>query len=59
MKQVKYNFETRKAFIHHVITQQGEGHIVANEAKMNADNSFTCVMRSIPPVTGTTILTFI
>ncbi len=40
MKQVKYNFETRKAFIHHVITQQGEGHIVANEAKMNADNSF-------------------
>src|SRR5690554_3847631 len=40
MKQVKYNFETRKAFIHNVITQQGEGHIVANEAKMNADNSF-------------------
>ena len=40
MKGVRYNFETRKAFIHNVITQQGEGHIVANEAKMNADNSF-------------------
>src|SRR5690554_3949200 len=40
MKKVKYNFETRKAFIHNVVTQQGEGNIVANEAKMNADNSF-------------------
>lgn len=40
MKGVRYNFETRKAFIHHVITQQGEGNIVANEAKKNADNSF-------------------
>jgi len=40
MKHVRYNFETRKAFIHNVITQQGEGHIVANEAKKNADNSF-------------------
>ena len=40
MKKVRYNFETRKAFINNVITQQGEGNIVANEAKMNADNSF-------------------
>ena len=40
MKGVKYNFDTKKAFIHNVITQQGEGHIVANEAKKNADNSF-------------------
>lgn len=40
MKGVRYNFDTRKAFIHNVITQQGEGHIVANEAKMNPDNSF-------------------
>ncbi len=40
MKGVRYNFETRKAFIHNVITQQGEGHIVADEAKMNEDNSF-------------------
>lgn len=40
MKKVRYNFKTRKAFIHNVVTQQGEGNIVANEAKMNADNSF-------------------
>lgn len=40
MKKVRYNFKTRKAFINNVITQQGEGHIVANEAKMNPDNSF-------------------
>jgi len=40
MKKVRYNFDTRKAFIHNVVTQQGEGNIVANEAKMNADNSF-------------------
>ena len=40
MKRVKYNFETEKAFIHNVVTQQGEGNIVANEAKMNPDNSF-------------------
>lgn len=40
MKKVRYNFETKKAFINNVITQQGEGKIVANEAKMNADNSF-------------------
>ncbi|MDI9604933.1 MAG: putative LPS assembly protein LptD [Bacteroidota bacterium] len=40
MKKVKYNFETEKAFIHGVITQQGEGNIVAKEAKMNPDKSF-------------------
>lgn len=40
MKKVRYNFKTRKAFINNVVTQQGEGNIVANEAKMNADNSF-------------------
>ncbi|WP_221408017.1 putative LPS assembly protein LptD [Proteiniphilum sp. X52] len=40
MKKVRYNFDTRKAFITNVVTQQGEGHIVANEAKMNPDNSF-------------------
>src|SRR5690606_6056848 len=38
MKGVKYNFKTRKAFIHNVVTQQGEGNIVAKEAKKNADN---------------------
>ncbi|MGI6574169.1 MAG: putative LPS assembly protein LptD [Fermentimonas sp.] len=40
MKKVKYNFETEKAYIHGVITKQGEGNIVAKEAKMNPDKSF-------------------
>lgn len=40
MKKVRYNFKTRKAFINNVITQQGEGYIVAQDAKKNADNSF-------------------
>lgn len=40
MKKVRYNFDTGKAFINHVVTQQGEGYIVANEAKKNPDNSF-------------------
>lgn len=40
MKKVRYNFKTRKAFISNVVTQQGEGHIVAHEAKKNPDNSF-------------------
>lgn len=43
MKKVTYNFETGKAFISNVITQEGEGHIVANTAKKNADNSFYMV----------------
>ncbi len=43
MKKVRYNFETGKAFISNVITQQGEGYIVANQAKKNPDNSFYMV----------------
>ena len=43
MKKVRYNFDTGKAFISNVITQQGEGNIVANTAKKNADNSFYMV----------------
>ncbi len=43
MKKVRYNFETGKAFISNVVTQQGEGYIVANTAKKNADNSFYMV----------------
>lgn len=43
MKKVRYNFNTGKAFISNVITQQGEGYIVANEAKKNPDNSFYMV----------------
>ena len=40
MKKVRYNFKSRKAFINHVVTEQGEGYIVAEESKKNPDNSF-------------------
>ena len=40
MKGVRYNFKTEKAFISDVVTEQGEGYIVANQAKKNDDNSF-------------------
>lgn len=40
MKAVSYNFKSKKGFIRNVITQQGEGYIVADLAKKNADDSF-------------------
>lgn len=39
-KTMKYNFKTKKGYITNVITQQGEGYIVAEKAKKNADDSF-------------------
>lgn len=40
MKTVSYNFKTKKGYIRNVITQQGEGYIVADKAKKNADDTF-------------------
>lgn len=40
MKTVSYNFKTKKGYIRNVITQQGEGYIVADRAKKNADDTF-------------------
>lgn len=40
MKSVSYNFKSKKGYIRNVITQQGEGYIVADKAKKNADDSF-------------------
>lgn len=39
-KMMKYNFKSRKGLINHVVTKQGEGYVVAENAKKNADNSF-------------------
>lgn len=39
-KSIRYNFKTKKAFVRHTITQQGEGYVVADNAKMNPDNTF-------------------
>ena len=58
MKKVRYNFKTRKHY-KPSCPQQGEGNIVAKEAKMNQTALSICEMRSTPPVTSTTTLTFI
>ncbi len=39
-KSIKYNFKTKKGYITHVVTQQGEGYVVAEKAKKNDDGSF-------------------
>ncbi len=39
-KAMKYNFKTRKGYINNVITQQGEGYIVAEKAKKTQDEAF-------------------
>jgi hypothetical protein len=40
MKKIKYNFNSKKALIEHVVTEQGEGYIVSDLAKKAPDNSF-------------------
>ncbi|MBD8349219.1 putative LPS assembly protein LptD [Dysgonomonas sp. HGC4] len=40
MKSVSYNFKTKKGYMTTIITQQGEGYIVADKAKKNADDTF-------------------
>ena len=41
---IAYNFKSRKAFIHNVFTQQGEGFMVSNESKR--DSSGTMYVRN-------------
>ena len=36
----RYNFTTGNAFFEHIVTQQGEGNVIARYARMNPDNSF-------------------
>ncbi len=33
MREMRYNFETKKAIITHIVTEQGEGYVVGNKAK--------------------------
>lgn len=33
MREMKYNFKTKKAFITHIVTEQGEGFVVGDRAK--------------------------
>jgi len=39
-KSIRYNFKTKKGYITHVITEQGEGYVVAERTKKNDDDSF-------------------
>ncbi|WP_232526570.1 putative LPS assembly protein LptD [Marinilabilia rubra] len=40
MRTIRYNFETEKAIIEHVVTEQGEGYVVSNRAKKLKDNVY-------------------
>ncbi|GAB6011610.1 putative LPS assembly protein LptD [Viscerimonas tarda] len=39
-KSISYNFKTKKGYVSHVITEQGEGYVVGDIAKKNEDGSF-------------------
>ena len=39
-KYMSYNFKTKRAYVRRVITQQDEGHIIADQTKMFEDQSF-------------------
>ncbi len=40
MRTIRYNFETEKAIIEHVVTEQGEGYVVSDRAKKLKDNVY-------------------
>lgn len=40
MRTIRYNFETEKAIIEHVVTEQGEGYVVSHRAKKLKDNVY-------------------
>ncbi len=40
MRRIRYNFDTEKAIIEHVVTTQGEGFVVSDKAKKNTDNTY-------------------
>ncbi len=42
MRRLKYNFNSKKAIIEHIITEQGEGFIVGNRAK-KIENNIYCI----------------
>lgn len=46
-KEMRYNFKSKKGFINQIVTQQGEGYVVSQEAKKGAMMKSTCVVVSI------------
>ena len=39
-KSMSYNFKTKKGYVTHIVTQQGEGYVIGGIAKKNDDDSF-------------------
>ena len=37
-KEMRYNFKSKKGFINHIVTQQGEGYVVSEESKKGAND---------------------
>lgn len=37
--EITYNIRTQKGYIRHVVTEQGEGYVVADKTKKNSDNT--------------------
>ena len=42
MRTLRYNFQTKKAIIEHIVTEQGEGFIIGNRAK-KIENNVYCI----------------
>ena len=40
-RELMYNLKTKKGFIRHVVTQEGEGYIISDRTKKNQDNVFS------------------
>ena len=40
-RELSYNLKTKKGFIRHVVTQEGEGYIISDRTKKMADNSLS------------------
>ena len=40
-KELRYNLRTKKGYIRHVVTQEGEGYIISENTKKSPDNIFS------------------
>lgn len=40
-KELRYNLRTKKGYIKHVVTQEGEGYIISEDTKKSPDNVFS------------------
>lgn len=58
MRRLKYNFQTKKAIIEHIVTEQGDGFIVGSRAKKLKIIFTVSKMPGIQHVIITTIPTF-